>query len=251
MASAARGRSSRLPARVYWVRRLAVLGTAGLMVFALGRLLVGGSDGSDSGPRNPGAVQAAATPSPSVTSTGPTILMPKGTKQPKPSKPPKPTPTPIAQPSGPCTPEDVAVTPEVRSNVGGSDVVVALLFRTLVASACTFDVSATSVTMNITSGHDFIWSTRQCRDAMPTTNLVVRRDVGTYVYVTWNAKRSDATCSPRTDWAYPGWYHVKVAVLGGEPADEQFQLAAPLPTTITSTVTPDPPKNTKKPKNGG
>ena len=131
------GRGRRLPARVYWVRRLAVLGTAFLMVFALGRLLVGGSDGSDSGPTNPGAVQAAAEVTPSVTSSGPTILMPKGTRQPKHSKPPKPTPTPIAQPSGPCTPEDVAIAPEVRSNVGGSDIVIALTFRTLVAAACT------------------------------------------------------------------------------------------------------------------
>ena len=245
------GRGRRLPARVYWVRRLAVLGTAFLMVFALGRLLVGGSDGSDSGPTNPGAVQAAATLSPSATSTGPTILMPKGTKQPKHSKPPKPTPTPIAQPSGPCTPEDVAIAPEVRSNVGGSDIVIALTFRTLVAAACTFDVSATSVTMRITSGHDFIWSTSQCPAAMPTTDLVVRRDIATYVYVTWNGKRSDATCSRLTQWAVPGWYHVKVAALGGEPADEQFQLAAPLPATITTTVTPDPPKHTKKPQGNG
>src|SRR5688572_26299301 len=140
MASRARGRSRRLPTRVYWVRRLAVLATAALMVFALGRLLVGGSDGSDSASADPGAVQVAATLSPSVSSTGPTILMPKGTKQPEHSKPPKPTPTPIAQPSGPCAPEDVAITPEVRSNVGGSDVVVALTLRTMVAAACTFDV---------------------------------------------------------------------------------------------------------------
>ena len=248
MAGRARGRSSRLPARVYWVRRLAVLGTAALMVFALGRLLVGGSDGSDSASADPGAVQVAATLSPSVTSSGPTILMPKGTNLPKHSKPPKPTPTPIAQPSGPCAPEDVAITPEVRSNIGGSDVVVALTFRTLVAAACTFDVSDKSVTMRITSGRDFIWSTSQCPAAMPTTNVVVRRDIATYVYVTWNGRRSDATCSRLTDWAYPGWYHVKVAALGGEPADEQFQLAAPQPATVTTTVTPDPPKHTKKPK---
>ncbi len=242
----ARGRGRRLPARVYWVRRLAVLGTAALLVFATGRVLAGSSDGSDGGTGNPGAVQAAATLSPSVTSSGPTILMPKGTKRPKKSRPPKPTP--LAQPSGPCTPQDVVVTPEARSPIGGSDVVIALTFHTLVAAACTFDVSATSVTMNITSGHDDIWSTTQCPGAMPTTNLVVRRDVATYVYVTWNAKRSDATCSRLTDWAYPGWYHVEVAALGGEPADEQFELAAPQPATVTSTVTPDPPKHTKKPR---
>jgi hypothetical protein len=239
----------RLPARVYWFRRLAVLGTATLMVVAVGRLLVGSSDGSDSGPPTPGAVQAAATLTPAAaTSSGPEIQLPKGTKRPRPSKPPKPTPTPLAQPSGPCVPEDVVVAPEVRNPVGGSDVVIALSFRTLVSAACTFDVSAKTVTLNITSGRDPIWSSRQCTRAVPTTNVVARKDLATYVYVTWNAKRSDAACSRLTEWALPGWYHVRVAAFGGEPADEQFELSAPLPTTVTTTVTPDPPKHTKKPQ---
>jgi hypothetical protein len=239
----------RLPARVYWLRRLAVVGTAFLLVFAVGRLLVGSSDGADSGPPDPGAVQAAATVTPSATSSGPAIELPKGTKKPRKSRPPKPTPTPLAQPSGPCSPDDVVVAPEARDPVGGSDVVIALMFRTLVSPACTFDVSSRTITMNITSGRDLIWTSGQCPDAIPTTNVVARRDLATYVYVTWNARRSDATCSPRTEWALPGWYHVKVAALGGEPADEQFELARPQPATVTTTVTPQPTKTpTKKPK---
>src|SRR6478735_6182462 len=133
----------RLPARVYWFRRVAVLGTALLAVFAVGRVLVGSSDGSDTDP-GPSAVQAAATLTASPSSSGPDIQMPKGTKKPRKSKVPKPTPTPLAQPTGPCSPEDVVVTPEARSPVGGSDVVVALAFRTQVSAACTFDVSAAS-----------------------------------------------------------------------------------------------------------
>ena len=227
-----------------------MLGTATLMVFAVGRLLVGSSDARDSGPSNPGALQVAATLTPSATSSGTGIQLPKGTTRPRKSRSPKPTPTPLAQPSGPCTPQDVVVTPEARSPVGGSDVVIALSFHTLVAAACTFDVSSDSVTMSITSGSDPIWSTRQCPHTMPTTNLVARRDLAAYVYVTWNGKRSDNTCSRLTEWAKPGWYHVRVAALGGEPADEQFELAAPQPATITTTVTPDPPKHTKKPTSG-
>ncbi len=245
-------RPRRLPARVYWLRRIAVLGTAFLLVFAVGRLLVGSSDGSDSGPPDPGAMQAAAgtTPSgePAATSSGPTITMPRGTKKPRKSRPPKPSPTPLAQPSGPCSPDDVVVTPEVRNPLGGSDVVIALMVRTLVSPACNFEVSPETLTMNITSGNDAIWSTRQCPAAMPTTSVVARKDLATYVFVTWNGKRSDATCSRLTDWALPGWYHVRVAALGGEPADEQFELARPQPATVTTTVTPKPPKHTKKPK---
>ncbi len=229
---------------MYWVRRVAVLGTAMLLVFAVGRLLVGSSDGSDPGSGDPAAVQAAATPTAST--SGPEIQPTKGTKKPRKSRRPKPSPTPLAQPDGPCDPEDVVITPEVRDPVGGRDVVIALMLRTLVSPACTFDVSAKSVTLTITSGRDFIWASRHCPRSVPTTTSVVRKDVATFVYVTWNAKRSDPACSSLTEWALPGWYHVRVAALGGEPADEQFELAAPTPPTITKTVTPKP-KPTKKP----
>jgi hypothetical protein len=234
------------------VRRIAVLGTAMLLVFAVGRLLVGSSDGADSGPANPGAVQAAATLGPTVTpsvvSSAPDIQKPKGTKKPRKSRPGYPTPRPLAQPSGPCAPEDVAVTPEARTPIGGADVVIALSIRTLLSPACTFDVSSKTVTVSISSGSDPIWSTRQCPRAVPTTTVVARNDLATYVFVTWTGRRSDDTCSRLTEWARPGWYHVRVAALGGEPADEQFELAAPQPATITTTVIPEPTKHTKKPK---
>jgi hypothetical protein len=236
----------RLPARVYWIRRVAVLGTALLLVFGLGRLLVGSSNGSDR--PGPSAVQAAATLTSSPSSSGPKSRLPKGTRKPRPSPTPKPTPTPIAQPSGPCTPEDVVVTPEVQNPVGGGDIVIRLTLRTLVSDACTWDVSAKTLSIKITSGRDDIWSTRQCPAAIVASSVVVRRELATYVDVNWDARRSDSTCSRLTQWAYPGWYHVRVAALGGEPADEQFELSAPLPATVTTTVTPDPPKHTKKPK---
>jgi len=235
-------RNRRLPARVYWTRRLAVLGTAALLVFATGRLLTGSSDAKDPA-ESAGAVQVAAGPSPSASSTGPKIRMPKGTKKPRKSRLPKPSPTPLAQPSGPCTPADVAVVPEVQDPVGGSEITVRLALHTLVSAACTWEVSPKTLTVAITSGHDAIWSTRQCPRAIPESNVVVRRDVATFVNVVWSAKRSDETCSPRTDWAMPGWYHVTVAALGGEPADEQFELVAPPKPTITVTATPNPPKH--------
>ncbi len=237
----------RLPARVYWFRRVAVLGTALLTVFAVGRVLVGSSDGSDADP-GPSAVQAAATLTPSASSSGPDIQMPKGTKKPRKSRAPKPTPTPLAQPTGPCSPGDVVVTPEVRDPIGGGDIVISLSLHTLVADACTWEVSDKTLTLKITSGRDDIWSSRQCPQAIIDSSAVVRREVASYVSVTWNAKRSDANCSRLTEWAMPGWYHVRVAAFGGEPADEQFELFAPQPATITTTTTPEPPKHTKKPK---
>src|SRR3712207_3798038 len=142
----AQGRGKRLPQRVYWMRRIAVLGTALLLVFAVGRLLTGSSDGADTAKDQPGAVQVAGrntdqTPGPagpSSAATGPAVKVPKGTKTPKKSREPKPTPTPIAQPDGACDPADVVVAPEARTPIGGGEIVIALMFRTLVSPACYF-----------------------------------------------------------------------------------------------------------------
>mgnify|MGYP006150707977 CR=1 FL=1 len=55
-----------LPARVYWTRRLLVLGTVFLLVFGIARVLTSGSDGSSA--EEPQAVQAAGTPTDSADS---------------------------------------------------------------------------------------------------------------------------------------------------------------------------------------
>ena len=55
-----------LPARVYWVRRMLVLGTALLLMFGIARLLGNGSDGSSGADR---AAQVAADTSASSSPT--------------------------------------------------------------------------------------------------------------------------------------------------------------------------------------
>jgi len=75
--------------------------------------------------------------------------------------------------------------------------------------------------------------------------VVVRKDHPAKVFLGWRGQRSDSTCSRTTAWAQPGWYHVKAAAFGSEPADLQFELKKPVPPTIT----PDPePKKDKKEK---
>ena len=99
--------------------------------------------------------------------------------------------------------------------------------------------------MTITSGNDDIWTTRECPTAIPVQDVVVRREVDTPVTVVWSARRSDETCSRLTAWAYPGWYHVQAAALGGEPTDVQFELVRPARAVITKTITPKPGKKKK------
>jgi len=238
-----------LPARVYWTRRLMVLGTAVLLVVAIARVLGGGSDGSSTA-NDDEAVQAAAG-----TTTGPTEAAPPPpgvtkTRKPKKSKQPTASATPeapvLASPSGMCADEDIAATPQIERAVAGSDVRVVIALRTIRSEACTWRVSPESLTLKITSGKDDIWSSRECPRAIQSQDVIVRRSVTSNIAILWSAKRSDDECSRMTTWALPGWYHVAVAALAGEPSDVQFELEKPEPKVVTETV---PPKGNKNNKN--
>ena len=228
-----------LPARTYWVRRVMVLGTALLLVFAIGRMLGSGSDGSDGDDtaQLTAETPASSPPSTTGTSTGPTAT---ATRTKKPRKGRTSEAPVLAAPTGPCLGSDVVVEPEVRKAVAGRDVLIRLQLRTISAEACTWRVSPDTMTLNITSGQDRIWSSRDCPRSIVRRDVVVRRAVTTKVGVIWSeAKRSDEDgCTARTDWAGAGWYHVTAAALGGEPSDLQFELTLPTAATVTRTATP-------------
>jgi hypothetical protein len=256
-----------LPARVYWTRRIMVLGTALLLVFAIARMLGDSSDASSSGGDGAARLSAdssssAPTESTSLSSTPPASATTKGkpdkgagTAQSGPTQTQSSQAPVLAQPEGTCAGSDIAVTPSVENAVGGRDVLIVLQLRTMSSPACTWRVSADSLTLGITSGDDAVWSSRECRRAIPRQDVVVRKDVTTKVGVVWkDAKRSDEECSSLTDWASPGWSHATAAALGGEPSDVQFELTTPTAATVTVTATPkqDPTKkpgkkSTKKP----
>jgi hypothetical protein len=230
-----------LPASVYWRRRLGVL-FLGLALLLLVMKLVGG-DGSEPNPGGGVATQVSgeSTEEPGDDATSDSEPKQKK-KQKKTQEPQEPV---LAQPDGPCTDSDILITPSVEEAVAGRPVAVTLELRTAEAEACTWRVSANHVTMKITSGSDLIWTSQQCRKAVPVQDVVVRRDVTTFVEVPWNARRSDDGCPVQTDWADIGTYHVYAAALGGEPAEARFELERPSPEVIT---TPDKPKQNKQDK---
>lgn len=239
-----------LPARVYWTRRLVVLGTALLLVVAVARLLGGGSDGADSADsgetaaaassttREDGAGGAGGAP---AGSAGPTAGAAPAERRARPRRAePKPTRTPLAEPEGRCEDSDVRVVPSVTEAVGGAPITLQLELRTVEAAACWWLTSPDSLTLRIRSGDDEIWSSRQCPRAVPRRSVVVRQAVGKVVTVTWSGRRSDDECSRLTAWALPGFYHLEAAALAGEPADVQFEVTAPRPEVVERTVQPEP-----------
>lgn len=239
-----------LPPRVYWTRRLLVLGVPLLLVVVLARVLGGSADGSD----EDRATQASARTTPSGSAgplAGPSAPDPAEARKARrkarqaAQEPPEPV---LAEPTGPCDPADIVVTPTLTEAVGDSDVPITLNLRTLVAEACTWQVSPETLTVTITSGDDHIWSSRECPASVPVQDVVVRQAVDHPVVVVWDdARRSDETCSEFAAWALPGWYHAQAAALGGDETDVQFELVAPSPAVVTKTVEPEPvEKKTKK-----
>jgi len=248
MAASTRGP---LPPGVYWRRRLAVL-SVGLLVFiGVGKVLSHGSDGSSDDKAEQAGASTLTSPTATVPASDPTKKGGKGHGKGKghggkggkgsPASTPTPTPTPtpeLPDPSGPCADDDVYITPTIAAPIGGSDITIMLNLQTRTSAACTWHVSPDTVTMNIVSGRDQIWLSKECPDAIPAVDVVVRLASVTQVPVVWNSRRSDEECSDRTAWALPGFYHVRAAALGGEPTDVQFELVAPAAPTVTETAKP-------------
>lgn len=231
-----------LPARVYWTRRLLVLGVALALVVVVAKVLGGGSDASSDGEDQ--AARMSAEPSGSTTAAAPPRVRAR-TASPE-ARPARTRRTRPARPDGPCAENDILAVPKVRTAEAGRDVRITVGLRTRVSEACTWTVSPDTLTLSITSGKDDIWSSRECPNAVPTRDVVVRRASATPLEIVWDARRSDEECSKYTEWAMMGYYHVEAAALAGEPTDVQFELVRPVRGTVTRTVTPKPRPRTGK-----
>jgi len=223
-----------------------------LLVVVLARVLGGSADGKDEAKATQAGASTTTTAAPTA---GPTAEAPGAGKKGKKGKknrtvetaPPEPV---LAEPTGPCTESDIVATPALTSAAGGADVPITINLRTAVMEACTWQVSPQTLTVTITSGDDYIWSTRECPAAIPVQDVVIRQAVDTPVVVTWSARRSDETCSDLTEWARLGFYHVDAAALGGEATDVQFELVAPTAPVITKTAEPQQGGKGRKNKDG-
>ncbi len=229
-----------MPQRVYWLRRLAVIGTALLLVIGIASALNGATDGSSTPKPAAKKVDAeiSVAPSPDDGNDAAKALLTKRQRkalrqaakstQPAPSAEVSATPTP-AQPTGPCTPEDITVSPYVYRAVAWRHSYILLELKTKESPACTWHTSPDTITLRVTGEKDEIWTSRQCPISVPTKDLVLRNDVGVKIAVVWSGRRSDSRCTGTTPWAPPGWYRVEAAAFAGEPGALLFELQRPEP----------------------
>ena len=222
-----------LPARVYWTRRLLLVGLSLALVGVVGLVLNRGSDGSGQPDQ---AVRVDASPSPDASPSD---------RKSRPRKSKKPSKAPLAQPDGPCATSDVDITPVMKTTTAGSDVKFRLKLSTRISAACTWRLSPDTLTLKVTSGSDEFWSTRVCSRGVPTKELVLRRTKPVHVSMSWPARRIEDDCT-LSDWALEGWYHLSVAPLAGEPEDVAFEMKYPVAPVVTQSPKPDPEKGQGK-----
>lgn len=234
-----------LPRRVYWFRRLLVLGVAAVLVlgvvFGTARLLdwtTGGSAGS----AGPGAEQAA----PVAASPGEPSGDARGTDGPRKQKPgtkqQRAEKDQLAKPNGPCLDSDVVVTPTITDAHAGSRVLIVLELTTVKAAACHWEVSSDSVFVNIDGEDGTLWSSQHCPDAVPTKSVVPRRGKAATVRMWWDGKLSDEGCPVWSAWVEDlGSYTVVAAARGSvTPVATGFFLGSAVAPTVTTTATPTP-----------
>ncbi len=243
-----------LPARVYWVRRLMMLGIATLLVVGIAKMLGGSGDATSGGDaaRNVAVTSLSTggdTPSTPTTSDSSDRVTGSGRHHHHRKSADDPV-TPVAMPSGPCAARDVAITPSVPNPVAGRNITLVLDVSSVSTPACTWTLSARTMALKITSGNDLIWTTTECARTIPTQDLVLRQAQPTRVKLTWDAQRSEPGCPARSQWALPGTYHLDVAALGGSPQDVAFLLTAPTPAEVTRTAHPHQGHHNKHGGNG-
>jgi hypothetical protein len=236
----------KLPARVYWVRRLLLLGVVLMMVVGVHRLLsFDGSEAADTG-ESPVAASVVGAPFQLPTLALSPSLSPGMVIKPERRK------ARLPQPEGPCEPADLVVTPVIEAAHVARPVQIILELTTTRSPACTVDVSGESVAVNVSvpsGARELLWTTQDCPAALPEATVVARRDVPGRAVAEWSGRRSDDRCTVLNDWVLPGDYVVEAVALGGtETRGQDFTMKSGLRRTVTRTVTPTPSTGASGPR---
>jgi hypothetical protein len=182
-----------LPPRVYWTRRLVLLGVLVVLVVAIA---VSCSAGSGSSHR------AAANPTPSTS--------------------PASTTTPSA-----CTREQIAVVAETDATryPAGVQPRLRVAIRNRAAVACILTDSPSTRTWTIVSGADQVWTTAGCSASHRATRTTLAPGDAVRHSTLWNRHRSGKGCTASTTEAGPGTYQLTVTVDGVVSDPAIFHLA--------------------------
>lgn len=227
-------RARRLPARVYWFRRVLLLCLLLLLGWAGVRLAGSGSDDADQGAaldpstvaaQDPGAGPGAAPGDGPGPDGGEAAGLHDGRQVGR----TRTVTTALDDTSSTCRLGSVHVRPTVTETaVVGRPVRLRLALATTAAAPCRFDPSPQSLLVRVADAErTTVWDSSQCPSTIAGSAVVLRPGWQSALDVTWSGRRGDRSCSTGTGDPAPGTYAVQAAVVGGEPARSTFVLAAP------------------------
>lgn len=173
------------PARVYWVRRLVLLGVLLVLVVAVAKACSGGD----------------AKPAASSTGTTPTAT-------------PTPTPSPTRAPG--CLRRDLTVTAGTDASTypGGVTPRLSAVVRNVSDHPCRFRTSAGDRVWTIVSGADQVWSSADCTPKGSIARSRLRAGKTIAYALIWNRHRSAKGCPSDSPEAPRGTYQLRVTING-------------------------------------
>jgi hypothetical protein len=236
------------PAQTYWVRRVAVVGVAIVVLAVAGALIANGTSSGSAVQANPSPpppavpTVASGTPTPSAGARASGSATPSGSTSAtaKPSATatatasakasasatPKPTPTPTPEPVT-CAASALRPTltgkqqlrPRQRNTftlslINGSD------------QTCTVTVNRDNFELRIYSGSDRIWSTKDCATIVKPRRRTLEAEQAIEWKLSWNGRRSRTGCMSRPEIPRPGTYYATAELAGAEPVRLLMTLRA-------------------------
>ena len=207
----------RLPAEIYWRRRLLLLAVLILIAWLGLRFWPGAGD--DERPVSASAPTATAspTPEPAPTDGTTTVALSSGSRA--------------------CDPESIRIVPSVPDDQKTRETVdIDLTISSTSKKPCTFTARSSDLLVVISAGKTAIWDSTVCKAAPITEAVKLSPGWSTVVPVEWSGRGSGPACSKKEGWATPGRYTIQVGTLGGEPGKATFTL----------TPAPKPPDDEKK-----
>jgi hypothetical protein len=200
----------RLPARVYWVRRLVVLGIPLLVVvLVIARITARGHDD--------GSTPVAQT----TTTTAPPATIPTEVAAPSPS--------PSTEPGGvvDCDASTLALalTATAESFGPGASPTFDVSITNVGSVPCLVDAGEASREILITSGDDRVWSSRDCVvPGTETRDLLLPEGGADTTQLAWTRVRSASGCPPDLPAPGAGTYSAQFTLAGAAAPPAVFGL---------------------------
>jgi len=222
----------RLPAEIYWRRRLLFVAVVLLLAWVIVQFVNGRDDS-----KKPSSVPTAPTASVTPTEAGP----PNGKISVK-----------LAPATGACDPEKVRVTPSVpNGQFINSSVEVSLIVSSTQKKACTFDAKTADLLVVISANDSAIWDSSVCKDSFLAEPVTISPEWATVAKATWSGRGSGPNCSDKEAYGSPGKYVIKAATLGGEPGNDEFSLIRRPTEKPKESPATEPGKKSVDPKDSG